>query len=545
MNKIKIKSAVRKYGLVFILLFFFGFLSFNLLNSRMLETKADGLYSGGSTWGDLAFHLSIISGNLARGADSLKEFPVYTGEKFSYPPASDIASAFLIKAGISLQNALIYPTLIMVLFSVFLIYTLSREITKNKFAGFLAPFIFFFNGSLAGLYYFWIDWKDSHLELLTFLNKMEKEYAHLADYNIRFSNIIADYVLPQRTFVAGLALGMIAVLFLWRYWENKNHKELLKAGIATAFLPLVHTHSFLAIVIIAGFLVIIQFWEDRKNILKIIKDWLYFAVPVLIFALPAMLWLYPFGKEHFMRWQIGWMAVNGNENIFLFWLKNLPAQLPIFFFAYFTASPKARKFYLAFVGLFIIANFIVFQPHDYDNMKLMIWWYIASSVLAAGLFIRIGQKYRTLGIFIASVLFISVTLVGGLSVYRESYTSWRMFSSEDIALADFVKSNTETEAVFLTPDNHINPIPCLSGRRIVMGYRGWLWTHGIDYSKREADVFSMYKGSDTAQNLLRQYDVGYVLVDQNQINDFHINKSFFQNNFTLIYESPTYILYKI
>ncbi len=175
----------------------------------------------------------------------------------------------------------------------------------------------------------------------------------------------------------------------------------------------------------------------------------------------------------------------------------------------------------------------------------MIWWYVMSTILTAGLLVRLGIKYRTRGIILASFLFISITLAGGLSVYRESYTSWRMFSSEDIALANFVKSNTEADAIFLTPDNHNNPIPCLAGRRIMMGYRGWLWTHGIDYSKREADIYSIYGGKSSAKDLLKQYDIKYVLVDLNQIDAFHINKLYWEKNYTLLYQSPTYLLYKI
>jgi uncharacterized membrane protein len=120
-----------------------------------------------------------------------------------------------------------------------------------------------------------------------------------------------------------------------------------------------------------------------------------------------------------------------------------------------------------------------------------------------------------------------------------------MFSSEDLALTQYVKSQTEADAVFLTSDKHNNPIPCLAGRRIVMGYRGWLWTHGIDYHPREHDVLEMFQGSSQALDLLRRYRIRYVLVERDQRENFHERPEFFSSRFPIVFRSPTYILVKV
>ncbi|HOX21721.1 MAG TPA: hypothetical protein PKZ02_01975, partial [Candidatus Paceibacterota bacterium] len=150
----------------------------------MLEEKADGLYSGGSTWGDLAFHLSLISGIRERGLEALKAHPVYTGEQLRYPFLSDAISAALEKMGVGLRASLIWPSFIFLMVLIVLLYFLVLKITHSRVGAVLAPFLFFFNGSTFSLPYFWQDFKASGLSLWSFLGQLTKEYGHLADYQI-------------------------------------------------------------------------------------------------------------------------------------------------------------------------------------------------------------------------------------------------------------------------------------------------------------------------------------------------------------------------
>ena len=70
---------------------------------------------------------------------------------------------------------------------------------------------------------------------------------------------------------------------------------------------------------------------------------------------------------------------------------------------------------------------------------------------------------------ISTILF---TIGGIISVYRESYTSWRMFSNEDIALAEFVKT---IEEIGLDNINIISADHDLADQHYSSG-------HVIDYS---------------------------------------------------------------
>jgi hypothetical protein len=272
--------------------------------------------------------------------------------------------------------------------------------------------------------------------------------------------------------------AFLVLWFFWRYWEQSERKDLVYAGLVLSLLPLVHFHSFVALVFVAGFLFLVQLLAERQRWKRTVRSWFMFAVPLAVVALPQALWIAPTPAGHFLRIQWGWMK--GNEPLWLFWLKNLSPHLPVFAVAFYFARPKLKTFYLGFVGLFLLANIVVFQPHDWDNMKLMLWWFLVSCILAGSLLAELWQESR-LGPVLAVILAGTLVITGITSVYRELHVSSLMFPSEDLALADFVKDHTSKDAVFLTSDKHNNPIACLAGRRILMGYRGWLWTHGIDY----------------------------------------------------------------
>ena len=168
-----------------------------------------------------------------------------------------------------------------------------------------------------------------------------------------------------------------------------------------------------------------------------------------------------------------------------------------------------------------------------------------SIVLTSGLIASLWNRYNKLSLFLIVPIVVGMVLIGSLSVYRESYVSWRLFGPEDIALADFVKNNTPTEALFLTTDQHNHPVSSLGGRQILMGFRGWLWTHGLDYGKREADVFEIFSGGSKVKELINSYGLDYAVIDKNKINDFRINTDFFIMNYKLVYESNSFALYDL
>ena len=380
---------------------------------------------------------------------------------------------------------------------------------------------------------------------------MTKDYAHLSEqpYNIDFTNILTTYILPQRAYIFGLFIGIIALHFLWKYWNNGTEKNILYFGLLTSILPLIHTHSFITMCMVAFFLflgeIIKKVYEkDWISILYIIRKWtILFLLPILIIALPQFLIVYPGDKDSYIKFNFGWMK--GNENIFIYWIRNLLPQIFVFAIAYYYAPRKFKTFYNSFAAIFILSNIIVFQPNTWDNMKFMIWWYLVSSVLTGILFKKIAEKFKWKGYILIVLILISMTISGVISILWESYASARLFSEEDISFGKYIRENTNPEDIFLTADNHNNPVPCLTGRKILMGFTGWLWSYGIDYSQRQKDISDIYKGKDDALYLINKYNINYIVYDSNRFKSE--DKVFLNKNFTMIYESTNkiYNLYRV
>jgi hypothetical protein len=536
------RGTLREALPLLFLIVFFGLLFFQLLSTHMLAQKADGLYSGGSTWGDLAWHLSMISNFAQRGSAAVRENPIFPGSKLSYPFVPDLISAWLVRSGVSLRLSLILPALLTLLGLVVAIYVLARSVGANALGSVLSVFLVLFNGTIFGILYLWGDYRNASNLGMPF-SVARNDYAHIPAHNLQFSNFICDLLLPQRAADFGFCIGTIVIILLWDYWKRSSRKSLFYAGLLLSCLPLIHFHTFVALGMVAGFLSLIQLSVERSAWRNTVEAWSLFALPMVIVALPQMLWILPGHAGHFLRLQFGWMK--GNDSLLWFWLKNLSPHIFVFAVAFWFASQKVKTFYLAFVGLFLLSNLVVFQPHDYDNLKLMFWWFLMSCVLTGVMLDFSTPKSRPLGFLLSFILVVTMIATGSVSVWRELHLSIRMFSSEDIALAQYVKDHTSTDAIFLTSDKHNNPIACLAGRRIVMGYRGWLWTHGLDYRVREHDVIEMFRGSEQAIHLLGQYGVGYVLIEEGQIQEFHEDPEFFTSHFPVVYRTPNYTLLTI
>jgi hypothetical protein len=542
----KLTAYLKSHWEIIVLLLFFGWLFFNLLSSHVLLEINGDLYSAGSTWGDLPYHLTLITNFKERGLfDVLKNDPLYFGEQTRYPFVFDYLSSLLMKAGLNLRWSIILPSFIALLALILLIYLLILKITKRRVAAFLTPFLFVLNGSTFALYYFFKDFSQSGQSLLHFLQNLSLQYTHLPQYQIEFSNVLADFLLPQRTIVLGLVFACLALYFLWNYWENKKSKNLIWAGVVIGLMPAIHTHLFLALIIFCGFLFLIQwiFYHEFK-----IKDWLMCALPVLILALIPTLWFFPFGNKSFFRIQWGWMA---QDTFFWnFWLKNLGLYL-LFIIAGFIIAlqldhqKKIASFYGASIGIFVLANIFIFQPWEFDNTKIFMLWFLLSAALVAIFFDYLFSKkkwgYKILALF----LLILTLLPGILAAQKERADRYVLYSPADQALAAFVEKNTQPDDLFLTTDKHNNPISSLAGRRILMGYRGWLWSHGIDYTKRYEELSAIYRGDDNADQLINQYSPDYILIEKYPQNDWVINYDYFRNNFPIFYENSAYILYKV
>jgi uncharacterized membrane protein len=83
----------------------------------------------------------------------------------------------------------------------------------------------------------------------------------------------------------------------------------------------------------------------------------------------------------------------------------------------------------------------------------------------------------------------------------------------------------------------------LTGRPIVMGYGGWLWTYGIRYLAVKRDVVSIYAGEAQAEELLKKHHVQYIYVGPQEA-ELRVHLDFLAQ-FHKLYQSKNITIYQV
>lgn len=484
------------------------------LFSQMLIINKQGIWAGGSNvWGDWAGHIGYIA-NWIYGANWPPQNPWYAGVRLSYPFLFDYTSAILVKSGFTLPWSLQLPGIIFGIILVWMCYRLTRAIFKSDLAGAIAVAIFMLSGGLGFL-----------------LIPHNNELTHSYEANIQWVNFVISEMVPQRGILLGIVAALVIFWLLWQGWDSRKKINYLVAGIVLGMVPLFHAHTFMAVVVITGFLFVIR---PRKL-------WWYFFVPAIILGLPQFAYFVPQVSGYssgFVRWQLGWAAHVQHDNWVWFWIKNVGLMFFLIPLAWITTWKKDRKLfwiYVPFLLLFLACNVWVFQPWENDNSKLLRFWYLGSAILVGGFLAQIaGKKWP--GKLVAGALLVLVTISGAVDAgwwLNFSKNKLQMWSQSDTQLAEFVKNNTSKTAIFLTNDNHNHWVVDLAGRKIVLGFRGWLWSWGINYSVREADVNKIFRGDPNTAQLLAKYNIDYVVVGPGEISNFKANQKYFEDHYPL------------
>ena len=160
----------------------------------------------------------------------------------------------------------------------------------------------------------------------------------------------------------------------------------------------------------------------------------------------------------------------------------------------------------------------------------LLLFYIAAGVIAK-LFSG-GSIKKFLALLILGVSVLSGVLV---AFFDPSY-SLNLFNKRDFVLAEAVREITDPSGTFLTARNHNHPIVSLAGRKTLLGYGGYLWTHGInDPPEIVSGIENLYSGK-IDKEWIKKYRVRYIVVgtwERDQYKDLNLKP--LENSFKLIY----------
>ena len=529
-------------------------LSGYLQHTHMIMPAEDGSYwCGQSTYGDLCMHLSFITS--MRDMQFPPTYNLLAGTALNYPYLSDSLSTTMLLLGMDLRMAVVFPGTLLMAMTYAGYMILAREILGDRRkAVALAAVLFFFNGGLGFLYDFDLAGRDNFEKVREIFTGYYKTPANQPDLNLRFSNVIADLLIPQRALMGGWAMGIPALLLLISAMRERSMRQTLVLALWASCLPLVHTHTFLALGLFSGGFVLSRLVIDRddwKGVLK--RAGVYLGI-VLVLALPQVLFsaVRQTVEGGSLRFQFNWVNNSGGRGMidgyFWFWIKN--AGLPFVLMICALLESRRRGYadiVCGMAAIFIVAETILFQPNEYDNNKLFYIWYMFAVILAADYGSVIMQRLAGLrGRYVLAALFIFVSVFSGaLSVARECISGYQLFSRTAVEAGKWIDENTDRDARFMTGQQHINPVCSLAGRQIICGSDLYVFFHGLDYRTQANDCQRFFELPQQHEYLLDYYDVDYIYVSDYERAEFDVDLTYIDENYDLVYQNPDVRIYAV
>jgi len=401
--------------------------------------------------------------------------------------------------------------------------------------------LFFFNGGFGFLNLLTNARGEGLLaHTYTMNTQLSLRYSVPLEIPIRWGNVFTTLIIPQRSLLFGLPVAVL-ILILW--WLAATHEDkrlrkywLVAAGVLAGLLPLLHAHGFLAIMI-ASIGVAVLFFPWR--------EWPFFFVPVIALASPQVLFLRntPIRHELF-KLHLGWEA--DESSVILFWAANAGMFLILLAIAYGARgllATTAKRFTAIFWIWFLIPNVVLLAPWPWDNIKMLVYWLLVMTPIAAQVLARSFQATIPWKMA-ASLCLLLTTLSGVLDVTRglSPREKVRLFSRADREVAELIRQTTDPHATILHAPVHDSAVS-LTGRRSVMGYPGHLWTHGIDYEECESDVKQIYKTG--SRELLNKHGVDYVLIGPVEKHLLDPDESVFTGIAEPVLDNSNYKLFKV
>jgi hypothetical protein len=449
--------------------------------------------------GDLGLHLTHIK-FFANGVRLWPSNPIYVGsEHLRYPAGIDLLNALLLKVNISLIPGLVWVGL---LASIATFYAFYRWGGTFAVAGFL------FNGGIAGFQF-----------LKTF------QFNDYQDVNnVAWKCIPLTMFVTQRGLLYAIPAG---VVLLW-HWREKFYRApdqndprgplpfWVEISLY-ASMPLFHIHTFIALSI---FLVCMFITGDAPIRTHLVRLVLGALVPATFFV-----WLITdhFHAKSVIEFQWGWVQREGEFKMpfFRFWFFNFGILVPLVLtlagilgfrvwqegFQWKRKQPEEIAFVFGAATIFIFTFFIKTAPWGWDNLKIMIWaYFIVLPYLWRDLIVQWEKPIRWAVCF---ALFASgfISLFGGLAAGKGG------FGFANRGEVDAVSAATRPlpiEARFAAWPTYNHPL-LLSGRKVVMGYPGHLWTQGFDdYGKTNEMLNKLMQGAPSWRDLARDLQVRYI-----------------------------------
>ncbi len=476
-----------------------------LLHTHTIPMNAEGaMLAGQCTYGDMNMHLGFIT-SIANQGTFPPQYSLFPGTRLSYPFLNDSISSSLYVLGASLRLAYILPMLAAFVQVAGSVYLLGHSLLGSRAKAMLTYVFFFLNGGL-GFGYF-LNW--SREKTYTFQELFSGFYVtptNLTEENIRWVNMIADMLLPQRATLFGYAVLFPAIWLLYQAVFHGKKEYFLTAGLFTSALPMIHTHSFLGMGLISAswlllylyrnviatekrkwhgatilgifvaIMCFLQYWNSKGHLTS--QDFMVFgilglAVCLVVGILFLICFLKRNGTKEFLLtwgvflgcvlalalpqllfWTFGQVAEGGflrghfnwgNQGDFYpwFYLKNMGLPLLLILGAICAGRKQTSLLILPAGVIWFIIELIVFTPNTYDNNKLLYIAYMLLCLAAADYGVELYRSVRQIP---------GIKLFAGLFLFFSTFSAILTLGRE--AVSEYTLYNTSQVELAQYIDEH-------------------------------------------------------------------------------------------
>lgn len=513
---------------------------------------------GQSTYSDINLHLSIVTG--VKNAAFPPEYVILPGTRLCYPFLMDTLSGSMYILGTDLAVSLWLPgTLMMAL--VFVGYAcLAWRLTGRGWLMVLCVLLLFVNGGFgfADMVDMVVKDPSRFFEIFTGYYKTP---TNLPDLNLRWSNILVDMMVPQRTFLAGWTV-LIPVLYLAIDGSRThNRRTFILAGILAGAMPMINTHAFLAAGLSTiGFMACELVQRARADkaeqgvpIARVFWDYAIFGAIAIALALPQIFtWTINQATQGgFVKLHFNWVNNDGGliDDYLWFWIKNIGPVALFIIPALIDSKREMRMIAVGAFSIFVVAETVVFQPLVYDNNKLYYVWYLLMLPVAMRYIQRIWEgmkRMRLRGISLLAGAFVVCGLLSGsLTIARECISDYQLYSAVEVEAMEYVDDNVPQDAVFLMGNQHNNAVSTLTGRKLVCGSDTFLYFHGLNYTQQKADAYAMLTDPVGNAALFDLYNVDYIYISAQERSQFPLDESLIASVYPLWYSHGDINIYAV
>jgi hypothetical protein len=553
-----LKHRLKKQELIAWAVVLVPWLIYTIVTVPMLLTWRDGNLVAGwiNVWGDWAVHLRT-STFFAEHTKLTLESPLYSGVTFHYPYLSAYLSAILQRLGLDIAASLTWPTIILFGALPGCLYILAKRLTNNTLASIFFVYFFLLNGGM-GVYYLIKDlmaghyfWQHDAYNALLYTDAF-RENGLSTNNSIWFMNVIMSELFPQRAFLSGIGIALYVLLIGWTAIKEKLPRvPLVVAGVLFGVLPMMHTHSFIALVVSLPILwLCVNASKLDNQITRKLIDYSWLLVPAaLVGAFTLFTFVFDLHRSGSFMHAIHWWVPQSDQpvNPLVYWFRNAGPLIVLGIIAIFKKKQPLWPLIVAGLVIFIVCNMVSFQPWPYDNLKILTYWdllwLLPISVLVAEL------KGRLVPLLIVAVIALTgAGLADALSVtVSEVSGGIQLAASADITYAQAVRRYTanQEKTLILAATSHDNPLSLAAGRQLYMGYEGWLWTYGQDWASRFDEMQEMYSASDRGLELIKEKKINYIELGLQERDRFKPNEAKLRELFPAVLQGENYTLLKV